>query len=120
MRALIARISLRSAGTGRLGKVLLADQGSLLDTPGRVSGFAVKGEGQGAGSTRHLSFSWSLRPDASAYDVLQLGRTAHHWLGRVHRDVFFAESVDLGRGRTFALVPIAVNGNRGAASTTHL
>jgi endo-beta-N-acetylglucosaminidase D len=116
----IARVSLRSAGSGRLGKVLLSDQRTLLDAPGRVAGFAVKDEGQGAGSTRHLSFSWSLRQDASAYDVLQLGRTARHWLGRVHRDVFFAESVDLGRGRTFALVPIAANGNRGAASTTHL
>lgn len=85
-----------------------------------MSGFAVKDEGQGAGTTRHLSFSWSLRQDASAYDVLQLGRTARHWLGRVHRDVFFAESVDLGRGRTFALVPIGGNGNRGASRTTHL
>ncbi|WP_350278354.1 hypothetical protein [Kribbella sp. HUAS MG21] len=116
----IARVSLRSAGNGRLGKVLLSDQRTLLDVPGRVAGFAVQDEGAGAGSTRHLSFGWSLRPDASAYDVLQLGRTARHWLGRVHRDVLFAESVDLGRGRTFALVPIGANGNRGASSIANL
>ena len=73
--------------------------------------------GPGTGSTRHLTFAWNLQPDAAAYDIIQ-GKT--HWLGRVHRDVFFAESVDLTHGRTFELVPIAPNGNRGPSATTRL
>jgi hypothetical protein len=112
----IARISLRTSGSGHLGKVLLADAQSLYKTPARPRSFAVADEGHGAGTTRHLSFTWSRRPDATAYDVLQGNR----WLGRVHRDAFFAESVDLSKGRTFQLVPIAPNGNRGPSAGTHL
>jgi hypothetical protein len=113
----IARISLRTSGSGHLGKVLLADAQSLYKTPARPRSFAVADEGPGAGTTRHLSFTWSRQPDATAYDVLQ---GADHWLGRVHRDAFFAESVDLTRGRTFELVAIAPNGNRGLPARTHL
>lgn len=112
----IARISLRTSGSGHLGKVLLADAQSLSKTPARPRSFAVADEGPGAGGTRHLSFTWSRQQDATAYDVLQGNR----WLGRVHRDAFFAESVDLTKGRTFQLVAIGSNGNRGAAATTHL
>ena len=113
----IARISLRTSGSGHLGKVLLADAQSLYKTPARPRSFAVADEGPGAGTTRHLSFTWSLQSDATAYDVLQ---GANRWLGRVHRDAFFAESVDLTKGQTFQLVPIGSNGNRGAVATTHL
>ncbi|WP_427884851.1 endo-beta-N-acetylglucosaminidase [Kribbella sp. GL6] len=109
----IARISLRTSGSGHLGKVFLADTRTADVAPGRPRSFTVAdaGPGPGAGSTRHLTFAWRLQPDAAAYDVLQNGR----WLGRVHRDVFFAESVDLTNGRTFELVPIGANGNRGPA-----
>ncbi|WP_327640586.1 hypothetical protein OHB24_20020 [Kribbella sp. NBC_00482] len=113
----IARISLRTSGSGHLGKVLLADARSLYKTPARPRSFAVADEGPGAGTTHHLSFAWSRQPDATAYDVLQ---GANRWLGRVHRDAFFAESVDLTKGRTFQLIPIAPNGNRGTAATSHL
>ncbi|MGW6195831.1 endo-beta-N-acetylglucosaminidase [Kribbella sp. NPDC055110] len=112
----IARISLRTSGSGHLGKVLLTDAQSLNKTPARPRSFAVADEGPGTGTTRHLSFTWSSQPDATAYDVLQGNR----WLGRVHRDAFFAESVDLTKGRTFQLVPIAPNGNRGTSANSHL
>ncbi|GAA2799854.1 endo-beta-N-acetylglucosaminidase [Kribbella solani] len=116
----IARISLRTSGTGHLGKVLLDDVNAIHGKPGKVRAFEVADAGPGAGSTRHLTFAWSLRSDASAYDILQTSRDSIRWLGRVHRDVFFAESVDLTAGRSFELVPIGANGNRGTAATATL
>ncbi|HEY3512023.1 hypothetical protein [Kribbella sp. NPDC051137] len=112
----IARISLRTSGSGHLGKVFLADTLTADLAPNRPGSFTVADAGPGAGATRHLTFAWHLQADAAAYDVLQNGR----WLGRVHRDVFFAESVDLTNGRVFGLVPIAANGNRGPAVTAAL
>ncbi|GAB3934357.1 hypothetical protein GCM10029976_043200 [Kribbella albertanoniae] len=111
----IARISLWSEGSGHLGKIVLADARDLRERPRKVRDFAVRDEG-----ARNLSFSWSLQEDAVAYDVLQQTGSGPYWLGRVSRDVFFAEAVDLSRGRTFAVVPIAATSNRGPDATVSL
>ncbi|MFC7624277.1 hypothetical protein [Microlunatus sp. GCM10028923] len=115
----IARVSLRVDGTGQLGRVALVPAGSPGDRPGLVTGFTVQDEGAAPDGRRHLSFRWQARSDAWAYDVLQTGERVT-WLGRVHRDVFFAEAVDLAAGKSFALVPIFVDGGRGEESSTRL
>ncbi|MEV6308409.1 hypothetical protein AB0M10_07345 [Streptomyces sp. NPDC051840] len=111
----VARISLRTEGDGHLGKVaFLAAPG--VDRPSRAEGFTVSdaGDVKAAEGTRHLSFEWQLADGADAYDVLQVGTEGVTWLGRVRRDVFFAESVDLTRGRLFTVRAIGRDGSYSA------
>ena len=97
-------------------KALLANARTVTVVPSRPRTFTGADAGAGAGSTRHLTFEWALQSDAAAYDVLQNTR----WLGRVHCHVFFAESVYVTVGRTFNLVPIGTNGNRGPVAVARL
>ena len=115
----IARISLRTAGDGRLGRVSLREAGKPL-RPATPSGFRVKDAGDGGDGRRHLAFEWAVREDAAGYDVLQVGAAGATWLGRVHRGAFFAESVDLSAGRAFQLVAFGADAHRSAPARTTL
>ncbi|WP_164233703.1 endo-beta-N-acetylglucosaminidase [Microbacterium hydrocarbonoxydans] len=115
----IARISLRTSGDGRLGRVSLREAGKPLK-PAKPAGFAVTDAGEAGGGRRHLAFEWKLQQDAAGYDVLQVGSGSTTWLGRVHRDVFFAEAVDLSAGRRFQLVAVGADAHRSAPATASL
>ncbi|HEY9330502.1 MAG TPA: hypothetical protein VIS09_20070 [Streptomyces sp.] len=110
----IARLSLRTAGDGRLGQVAFLSRPDATPLEG-TSGLKVTdaGDVKAAEGTRHLAFEWGLVEGADAYDVLQHGDDGVTWLGRVRRDVFFAESVDLGRGKTFSVRAIGTDGRHG-------
>ncbi|KJL31948.1 endo-beta-N-acetylglucosaminidase [Microbacterium azadirachtae] len=109
----IARISLRTSGDGRIGRVSLREAGKPLK-PATPTGFQVADAGDAGDGKRHLTFAWDLRSDAVGYDVLQIGGSGTTWLGRVHRDVFFAEAVDLSGGRQFQLVAFGGDLHRSA------
>ncbi|GAA1718021.1 hypothetical protein GCM10009809_12400 [Isoptericola hypogeus] len=117
----VARVSLRVRGEGRLGKVALLPQ-LPGRRPERVTGLSVTdaGDWKALPGTRHLALEWSLSEGADLYDVLQHGDAGATWLGRVRRDAFFAESVDLGRGRTFSVRPTGADGRRGAPAVATL
>ena len=115
----IARVSLRTAGDGRLGRVSLRKAGRPLK-PAKPAGFIVTDAGDGGDGRRHLAFEWKLQSDAAGYDVLQIGNGASTWLGRVHRDVFFAESVDPAAGRKFQLVAFGADAHRSAPAIASL
>ncbi len=109
----IARISLRTSGDGNVGRVSVRAAGKPLK-PARPTGFQVADAGDAGGGRRHLTFTWDLQSDAVGYDVLQIGGSGTTWLGRVHRDVFFAEAVDLAAGRQFQLVAFGADLHRSA------
>ncbi|KJL17293.1 Glycosyl hydrolase family 85 [Microbacterium azadirachtae] len=109
----IARISLRTSGDGRLGRIVLRAAGKPAK-PAKPAAFSVADAGDAGSARRHLTFSWTLQDDATGYDVFQLTGSGQNWLGRVHRDVFFAESVDVAAGTRFQLVAFGADGSRSA------
>ncbi|MBG0737982.1 hypothetical protein IV500_00815 [Paeniglutamicibacter antarcticus] len=63
--------------------------------------------------------AWQLSADAYTHDVFTAGPGGErNWLGRVHRDVFYAGGVPVpANGQLwFELVPISVDGSRGTAA----
>ncbi|MFC4137868.1 MULTISPECIES: hypothetical protein [unclassified Microbacterium] len=118
----IARISLRVAGSGRIGGIQIAERATTDLRPAAVSGLTVSDEGLAKHETvlRNVSFTWNLEKSASAYDVLQATDAGDRWLGRVQRDAFYALSIDLEQGRTFRVVSIDAIGNRSSATAVTL
>ncbi|MFJ3956219.1 hypothetical protein [Arthrobacter sp. NPDC090010] len=110
-RDVVARLSLRIRGAGRLGRLSFREAGSV-PAPAAVTGFSARRPG----TASDVEFTWTASSGAFAYDVFQGGL----WLGRTHRDAFFSEGVDPNAGRTFTVVPISSAGVRGAAAVAVL
>lgn len=86
--------------------------------PGRVTDFSIDKVEQHNG---HVSayLSWKLARHAVAYDLFTAGDNS--WIGRVHRDVFYAHDIAAGKRQlSIDIVPIASDGTRGPRTTaTH-
>lgn len=129
----IARVSLRLAGTGRLGRFTLVDTTTSARKPAGVGGFAARNVGAtpGTDGLTNVAFTWTASRDAWYYDVYQLGRSAHSgvsnakapqegWLGRAHRDALFADHVDLTHGAQFGIVPFTQDGTAGRLTAVRI
>ncbi|WP_026531245.1 endo-beta-N-acetylglucosaminidase [Haematomicrobium sanguinis] len=112
----IARVSLGisspDASRVNIGQVDILDSEAAPGMPQnfRVSSFDKTETGWQA------YFDWDLAKDAYAYDVLAVQSGSKTWLGRVHRDCFFAAGLDAQPGSTFELVAIGENGARSDAA----
>lgn len=119
----IARISLRFTGNSgfdlNLGNVRIGGNGTI---PGKPAGFSVAA-GNTTAKGANVFFDWTKAPDAYAYDLFSSndsgGKT---WLGRCHRNCFFAENVPVPTSKTlnFELVAIATDGTRSAPAKASL
>lgn len=119
----IAKISLQvSEATGfdlNLGNVRIV---STSTAPAKPSGFRVaSGTANNAGANVFLD--WIKADDAYAYDIFSAEAAGTRtWLGRCHRDCFFAEKVAIPENKTmnFELVAISLDGSRSSSAKATL
>ncbi|MBQ1444608.1 MAG: hypothetical protein IIZ13_12245 [Renibacterium sp.] len=119
----IAKISLKVAAAGsfdlNLGSVRIAGNGT---TPAKPNGFSVTA-GTAGSNGENVFLDWTKAADAYAYDVFNVDTAgAKTWLGRCHRDCFFAENVAIPANKTmnFELVAISPDGTRSAPAKASL
>ncbi|WP_285725803.1 endo-beta-N-acetylglucosaminidase [Psychromicrobium xiongbiense] len=115
----VARVSLGVSGPAafalNLGNVRLGSS----PKPAKPQGFTVSARAAAKGA--EVFFDWNLAGDAYAYDVFLIGSgEGKTWLGRCHRDCFFAEGISVPTsGRlNFTLEAIAKDGTRSAPAVT--
>lgn len=116
----VAKISLKFTATGaldlNLGQVRIGGSGSAPAAPKNFTAPSASTTSQGA----DVFFSWNKSSDAYAYDVFVVDGQTRSWLGRCHRDCFFATGVAIPSNRTlnFALEAISKGGTRSSVTTT--
>lgn len=66
--------------------------------------------------TTSAYFSWDRERHGWAYDLFAISGRTRTWIGRVHRDVYYAHDIPVdGNHLAVDLVPIAPDGSRGRA-----
>lgn len=74
-------------------------------------------------TTRHTTsayLSWELGRRCWAYDLFAVHGRSRIWIGRVHRNVYYAHDLPIDAGRlSVEIVPIAQDGTRGRGVLAH-